>query len=70
MADNKVFEDEFMDAQARVISLCLELLENARKEADKIYAYLFQNDDEDYIDVFLKKKENCILQMICSQKRK
>lgn len=56
MADNKIFEDEFMDAQARVISLCLELLENARKEVDKIYVYLFQNDDEDYIDAFFEKE--------------
>ena len=33
---NKVFEDEFMDVQASIISLCLELTE---KKVDKIYAY-------------------------------
>lgn len=46
------FEDAFVDAQSRVVSLCLELLKNSEKEADKIYIYLFQNDDEDYIDAF------------------
>lgn len=51
----KGFEDAFMDAQARVISLCLELLSNSGKEADKIYVYLFQNDDVDYIDAFFEK---------------
>ena len=30
----KVFEDEFMDIQAHIISLCLEF---ARNEADKVY---------------------------------
>lgn len=54
----KGFEDAFMDAQARVVSLCLDLLSNAEKKADKVYIYLFQNDDEDYIDAFLKKKGN------------
>ena len=43
------FEDAFVDAQSRVVSLCLELLKNSEKEADKIYIYLFQNDEEDYI---------------------
>ena len=56
MEDNKVFEDEFMDIQTRIISLCLELLNNAEKEADKIYVYLFQNDYEDYIDAFFEKE--------------
>ena len=56
MEDNKVFEDEFMDIQARIISLCLELLSNAGKEADIVYVYLFQNDDEDYIDAFFEKE--------------
>lgn len=32
----KVFEDEFMDIQTSIISLCLELVNN---KADKIYAY-------------------------------
>ncbi len=52
------FEDAFVDAQSRVVSLCLELLKNSEKEADKIYIYLFQNDDEDYIDAFFEKEGN------------
>lgn len=33
---SKVFEDEFMDAQASMISLCLEV---TGKKVDKVYAY-------------------------------
>ena len=33
---NKVFEDEFMDVQASIISLCLEL---TGEKVDKVYAY-------------------------------
>ena len=33
---NKVFEDEFMDVQSSIISLCLELTE---RKVDKVYAY-------------------------------
>ena len=33
---SKVFEDEFMDVQAGLISLCLEVTE---RKVDKIYAY-------------------------------
>ena len=52
------FEEAFVDAQSRVVSLCLELLKNSEKEADKIYIYLFQNDEEDYIDAFFEKEGN------------
>ena len=37
------FEDAFTDAQARTISLALELLENNKKEADMIYIYILCN---------------------------
>jgi hypothetical protein len=33
----KIFEDEFMDMQSNIVSLCLELLEG--KKVEKIYAY-------------------------------
>ena len=46
----KGFEDAFVDAQANVISLCLELLKNSEKSADVIYVYILQNDNEEYID--------------------
>lgn len=32
----KIFEDEFMDIQSQIISLCLELVES---KASKVYAY-------------------------------
>ena len=34
------------------------MLKNSEKKADKIYIYLFQNDDEDYIDAFFEKEGN------------
>lgn len=51
----QVFEDEFMDAQARVISLCLELLSLSGEKADKVYAYIFQNEVQDSINAAFGK---------------
>ena len=47
----KGFEDAFVDAQANVISLCLELLKNSEKSADVIYVYILQNDNEEYLSL-------------------
>lgn len=47
---SKAFEDEFMDAQSSVISLCLELLSLSDEKADKVFAYIFQNDMQDSIN--------------------
>lgn len=33
---SKIYEDEFMEVQSDIISLCLELVQN---KADKVYAY-------------------------------
>ena len=49
------FENAFTDAQANVVSLCLELLEKSNKSADKVYIYLFQNDVQDFINAFFEK---------------
>ena len=49
------FEDKFMDAQARIISLCIELLETSNISADKIYVYIFQNEAQDFINAFFEK---------------
>ena len=35
----KTFEDEFVELQSGLISLCLELLESENVEANKIYVY-------------------------------
>lgn len=51
----KGFEDAFVDVQASVISLCLELLSNSGRTAEKIYVYLYQNNDIDYIDAFFEQ---------------
>lgn len=52
----KGFEDAFIDAQASVISLCLELLSNSKIEAEKVYTYLYRNDEMDYVDIFFEKE--------------
>lgn len=49
------FEDAFTDAQARTISLALELLENNKKEADMIYIYIYQSDTQIFFNAFLLK---------------
>ena len=35
------FEDEFMDIQSSLVSLCLEALETVDASVDKIYIYAF-----------------------------
>ena len=52
----KGFEDAFVDVQASVISLCLQLLSNSGRTAEKIYVYLYQNNDIDYIDAFFEQE--------------
>lgn len=37
----KVFEDEFVEVQAGLISLCLEFAGRARKNVDWVYAYCY-----------------------------
>lgn len=46
---SKVFEDEFMDAQASIISLCLEVTEN---KVDKVYAYCSNEKKSKMFNVF------------------
>lgn len=52
----KGFEDAFVDAQASLFSLCLELLSRSGKEAEKIYTYLYRNEEMDYVDIFFEKE--------------
>ena len=53
------FEDAFTDAQARTISLALELLENNKKEADMIYIY--QSDTQIFFNAFFAKDKKIYL---------
>ena len=55
------FEDAFTDAQARTISLALELLENNKKEADMIYIYIYQSDTQIFFNAFLAKDKKIYL---------
>ena len=55
------FEDAFTDAQARTISLALELLENKKKEADMIYIYIYQSDTQIFFNAFFAKDKKIYL---------
>lgn len=55
------FEDAFTDAQARTISLALELLENNKKEADMIYIYIYQSDTQIFFNAFFAKNKKIYL---------
>ena len=55
------FEDAFTDAQARTISLALELLENNKKEADMIYIYMYQSDTQIFFNAFFAKDKKIYL---------
>lgn len=46
---SKVFEDEFMDIQASMISLCLEMVE---KKADKVYVYCSNEKKSNMFNAF------------------
>lgn len=55
------FEDAFTDAEARTISLALELLENNKKEADMIYIYIYQSDTQIFFNAFFAKDKKIYL---------
>lgn len=55
------FEDAFTDAQARTISLALELLENNGKEADMVYVYMYQSDTQVFFNAFFAKDKKIYL---------
>lgn len=55
------FEDAFTDAQARTISLALEILENNKKEADMIYIYIYQSDTQIFFNAFFAKDKKIYL---------
>ena len=49
------FENAFSDVQRGAVSVCLDLLEDTGKTADKAYIYLFQNDIRDFANAFFEK---------------
>lgn len=54
------FEDAFTDAQARTVSLALELLENNGKEADMVYIYMYQSETQVFFNAFFAKDKKII----------
>jgi len=56
------FEEAFTDAQASIVSLALELLENGEKEADMVYIYIYRNESMGFFNAFFAKdKKICLL---------
>lgn len=51
----KGFEEAFMDAQASIISLTLELLETVNTHVQKIYIYIFQNQYQTFFNACFEK---------------
>lgn len=50
---SKIYEDEFMEIQSGIISLCLELVEN---RADKVYAYCSMEEKSTSFNAFFEAK--------------
>lgn len=50
----KIFEDEFMEIQTGMVSLCLEALADVNKKVDKIYIYAYCDEHETFFNVFCK----------------
>lgn len=48
---SKVFEDEFMDIQSELVSLCLEVTES---KVNKIYVYCSNEKKSKMFNAFLK----------------
>ena len=55
------FEEAFTNAQASIVSLALELLENGEKEADMVYIYIYQNDSMNFVNAFFAKDKKIVL---------
>lgn len=55
-----IFEDEFMDAQANSVSLCLEFLDIAKTNVDSIYIYFYIEEKEFFFKSFFKKGNRII----------
>lgn len=50
---SKVFEDEFMDIQIRMISTCLEGLEDSNnKTPEYMYIYAFDSQNQTFFNIF------------------
>ena len=55
------FEDAFTDAQASIISLALELLEDNEKEVDMVYIYIYANKTMNFVNAFFAKDKKIVL---------
>lgn len=50
-----IFEDAFMDAQASMVSLCVEFLDSTNNRVDKIYIYTNCDECSFFFNVFFEK---------------
>lgn len=54
---SKIFEDEFMDIQIRMVSTCLEGLEDSVSNSpDKMYIYAFDSSSQSFFNVFFVRE--------------
>ena len=51
----KVFEDYFMEIQERILSTCLEALQDTDVQVDCTYIYAFWSKSQVFFNVFFKK---------------
>lgn len=56
----KVFEDEFMEVQSRLISLCLELLKIGKQQMDQVYVYCNLERCSTLFDAFFVKNNKVV----------
>ena len=49
-----VFEDEFMEIQTGMVSLCLEALGDVNIKVDKVYIYAFCDEHETFFNTFFE----------------
>ncbi len=55
---SKIFEDEFMDIQIRMVSTCMEGLEDATSDPpDYMYIYAFDSSSQSFFNVFFVIEE-------------
>lgn len=54
---SKIFEDEFMDKQIRMVSTCLEGLQDSTSNSpDQMYIYAFDSSSQSFFNVFFVRE--------------
>jgi len=56
----KIFENIFMEIQERIISTCLEAIEDNSINVDKTFIYAFWSESQIFFNVFFKKDKSVL----------